>query len=340
MAASSLRPIGTSRWRLCIALCAVLLLASGCLTVNIGDGGRDAFEESVVFGQGGPKVLMLEVEGVISEHERPGFFGPGSESTVARIIEQLDRARAEGDIEALLLRIDTPGGSASASDDVYRAIEAFKAEAGIPVVAQLMGIATSGGYYVAMSADEVRAAPTTVTGSIGVLFMGLSLEGLMERWGVRDQTVTGGVHKDAGSFLRDMTPEEEAIMQSVVDDLHDRFKAVVQAGRPDLDMAAIDRLADGRVYSAPQAVEAGLVDAIASLEETAEHAAGLAGIEGSFRVVTYHRPTEYRNNLHTRADVPAPEASGAPDWAVLAEKLGLAGLDRAGFHYLWLPAAR
>jgi len=316
---------------------ACVLLATGCISVNIGGLGRGEFDETVVLGDSGPKILLLEIDGVITEHERTSFLGDLEESSVARVVEQLDMARHEGDVRAVLLRVDSPGGTASASDAIYRAIVDFKRDTNLPVVAQFMGLAASGGYYVAMAADEIHATPTTVTGSIGVIFMGVSFQGLMERFGVRDQTITGGEHKDAGSFMRDMTPEEEAHLQSVVDDLHDRFKTVVAAGRPKLDAEAVDRLADGRIFSAKQAEAEGLVDSISPLEETAARAARLAGIDGDYRVVSYHRESEYRNNLHTRAPMPVATESSGDEWSALLERSGIAG---PGFHYLWWPAAR
>lgn len=339
--------MGSRRVRALVLAGAGLVAAvfgTACIHVNIGGDGRGEFEQTIVFGRRGPKILLLEIEGVISEHERTSFLGAGRESTVARLVEQLQVAREEGDVRALVLRIDSPGGSAAASDDVYRALLAFKQETGLPVVAQFMGLATSGGYYVAMAADEIWAEPTSVTGSIGVLFVSVSFEGLMKRWGVRDQTVTGGAHKDAGSLLRDMTSEEEAHLQSVVDDLHDRFKSVVEAGRPKLDRARIDELADGSVYSAPQATASGLVDGIAPIEATVRRAAELAGLGDSFRVVSYHRPSEFRNNLHTRSVGQAPSAkadgAGEADWQALMDRAGIRARGEAGFHYLWWPAAR
>ena len=323
-----------------IASCLLVIVAPGCISVQLGGAERGELEETVIRGDSGPKILMLEIDGVITEHERLDLFGSTTESTVARVVEQLDRARRDDDVRAVLLRVDSPGGSASASDDVYRALDDFKRERGVPVATQMMGLATSGGYYVAMASDEIRALPTTVTGSIGVLFVGVSFAGLMEKLGVADQTVTGGEHKDAGSFLRDMTPEEEAHLQSVVDDLHDRFKAVVADGRPELDADAIAAAADGRIYSASQALELGLIDAISPIEQTTRDLAAKAGLGTSYRVVTYHRPDEYRNNLHTRDPKPGLQAerrSSGGDWGGL---LDAAGLTRPGFHYLWWPAAQ
>jgi protease-4 len=257
------------------------------------------------------------------------MLGPGRESTVARVREQLDRARRDKHVRAVVLRIDTPGGSVTASDIVYSEIERFKRDRSVPLVAQLMGTATSGGYYIAMAADEVVAHPTTVTGSIGVIFLGVNFSGLMEKLGIKNQTITAGVHKDAGSPLRAMTPDERAHFQSVIDDLHERFREVVAAGRPKLDAATIEILADGRIYSASQALENGLVDRVASLDETLDSVKESLG-EDEVRVVRYHRPREWRRNIYT--EPPSSPPVLRIDWTPL-----LGPFDEPGFHYLWWP---
>jgi protease-4 len=123
-------------------------------------------------------------------------------------------------VVALLLRVNSPGGTVSASETLYHELERWKERSGKPVVAYLQGLATSGGYYVAMSADEVVAHPTAITGSIGVVMLGINVSGLMERFGVEDQTFTSGDFKDAGSALRPMRPEERAYFDEVIGDLH------------------------------------------------------------------------------------------------------------------------
>jgi protease-4 len=310
------------------ALAAVAVLAAGCIDLGGLTGLRQPLEETVVYGSSGPKLLQLEIQGPITDYERPGFIGAGTEGTVARVREQLQRAAREG-VRGILLRVDSPGGGASASEVIYRQLLAFKQERGIPIVAHFMGTAASGGYYVAMAADEIRAYPTTVTGSIGVVAFGLNFVGLMEKLGIESQTFTSGDFKDAGSALRRMRPDEALHMQSIIDDMHTRFREVVVTGRPKLEAESVVRLADGRVYSAPQALEHGLIDAIGDIEDSVDRLEALAGIEGPSRVVSYHRPNEWRNNLFTRA--PA-----AP--AIQLDLSQLFGpLPRPGFHYLWIP---
>jgi protease-4 len=310
------------------ALCLPILLGA-CIQVQLWGVPRP-FQETVVYGESGPKILLLEIDGVIVEQApEPGILGPHEDNPVSRLREQLDRARDDDEVRAVLLRINSPGGTATASDLVYSEILRFKRERKVPVVAQLMGLATSGGYYVAMAADLVIAHPTTVTGSIGVRFVSVSLAGLLEKLGIEDQTLTAGPHKDAGSPLRRLTPEERAHLQSVLDDLHARFEQVVVAGRPNLPPGGLERVADGSIFSAPQALELGLVDAVADLEESVLRTKRAAGLSEA-RVVRYHRPREYANNLYTRGGPIAPSLRlEFPGSRILAIP--------PGFYFLWAP---
>lgn len=297
----------------------------GCITIDLPGGPPPPLVETVVHGDSGEKILQLSIDGILTGEPKAEFFGSG-ESPVARVREELERARKDDSIRGLLLRINSPGGTVSASDLLYQEILRFKQERAIPVVAQFMGIATSGGYYVAMAADHVIAQPTSVTGSIGVIFGSVNIAGLMEKIGVEDQTLVSGPFKDAGSMLRRMSEAERAQLQSVLEDMYARFVFVVQQGRPDLGPEKIASLADGRIFSAPQALEHGLIDQIGGIEdgvEAAQRAAGLA----EARVVTYHRPREYRNNLYS-ASLPSPHF----DFDLRA---ALPRLPSGAFLYLW-----
>jgi protease-4 len=261
---------------------------------------------------------------------------------VARVTEALDRAREDSEIRALLLRIDSPGGTVTATDQIHSEILRFKQEKEVSVGAQLQSTATSGGYYVAMAADVVQAHPTTLTGSIGVLYTNVSFAGLMEKLGIEDQTITAGEQKDAGSPLRRLRPEERAQLQSVVDDLHARFRMIVEQGRPELPADRVRELADGRVFSARQALENGLVDRIGTLREAVRVLEGRLGVSES-RVVRYHRPREIRRNLYSQAPgLSSWIAPGGDRATEIAGSIALRRLDgilsRPGFLYLWWPA--
>jgi protease-4 len=302
---------------------------AGCITIDIPWGKPGRLRETLVEGERGPKIALIEIEGVLREVAKPRRFGLGEdESPVARVRAQFDKAADDDAVKAVILRIHSPGGTATASDIIYGEIQRFKAKKPVPVVAQLMGIATSGAYYAAMAADSVYAHPTTVTGSIGVIFMGVNVAGLMDKLGVVDQTITTGPYKDVGSPLRRMTPEDRALVQGVLNDLYRRFVQVVAVGRPHLAAARVSELADGRIYSATQARANGLVDGIADLPSTIDEVRRRAGLAEA-RVVSYHRKREWRENLYTLP----------PGWGTLTVESAplLDLLHVPTFAYLWWP---
>src|SRR5205807_1030716 len=190
-----------------------------------------------------------------------------------------------------------PGGGVTASDDVYGEIVRFKKERKVPVVAAFGDVAASGGYYVACAADRIVAHPTTVTGSIGVIMTSLNLEGLLAKVGVRNQTFKAGEHKDILSPLRGATAEERRIVQSILDDLHARFVSVVRESRAGLDLRRLAELTDGRIFDAPQALQAGLIDQIGDLHAAIDAARAAAHVDEA-RVVAYRRPDETRENIY------------------------------------------
>lgn len=309
------------------ALVAASWLLSGCITVNTFGTGRDPLVETVVYGTTGPKVLLLDIDDVITDVDISGPLGIGRhESTVARVREQLDRAE-KARVAGVLLRINSPGGGVTASDVVFRELLRFKSENDVPVVAVMMGVAASGGYYVAMASDYIIAHPTTVTGSIGVIASGLNLSGLLNKHGVTDQTIIAGDFKDVGSPFRPMAPHERAYLQAIVDDMHDRFRQVVVQGRPALDAARVAELADGRVYTANQAAQNGLIDSTGYMPDAIDELKRRIQAP-ALRVVSYHRDREWRANLYSAAAMPPPKTG-------LTERLSL---DRGpAFLYLWWP---
>ncbi len=318
-----------------VSILASAVLLTGCLSINVGTGGTGPLREKVVFGEGDEKILLLDLDGTLVEGaERSSFGFGGRDSIVARTREQLEKAADDDDIRALLLRVRSPGGTVTASEILHGEIARYKRETGVPVIAQFMGVATSGAYYLAMTADHVQAYPTTITGSIGVIFAGLNLAGLLDKVGVENQTMVTGSFKDAGSPLRRMNDAERAQLESVIDDLFDRFLTVVDEGRPGLDRARVEELADGRIYSAAQALDAGLVDSIGDLPSAVDLARERAGLEEA-QVIVYGRENDRRNNLFSAVAPVQPEAGmlGRSPADALAE------LARPAFLYLWSPAA-
>jgi protease-4 len=282
-----------------------------------------------VDGSGKAKVLLVEISGMISSQEKDGFRS--TPSMIASVKEQLTRAAKDEQIKAVVLRINTPGGTVTASDIIYHELKTFKANRKVPIVASIMDLGTSGGYYIAAAADRVLAHPSSVTGSIGVIMLTVNAKGLLEKIGVDATAVTSGPRKDMGSPFRTMTTEERAIFQGLIDSFYQRFLTIVQEGRSNLQMDQIKRLADGRIYTGEQAKEAGLVDEIGYLEDAVAVAKKRAGLTEA-RVVTYQRPGEYSNNVYSKLAVPSGLA-GLADF-------DLATLVRGGtpqFMYLWMP---
>ncbi len=317
---------------------AVLLLlalsSSGCF-ISVGGpfGARDQpLRESTIEGAGRGKVLLVDVSEVITDAPSRKAFGLVEEpSTLDRIQSELDKADGDDRVKAIVLRINSPGGGATASDAIYTEIVRWKKDHNVPVIAALGDLAASGGYYVACSADYIVARPTTVTGSIGVILMNLNLEGLLGKVGVRNQTYKAGEHKDILSPFRGATPEERKIVQHILDSLHARFISVVREGRPKIDVARLPQLTDGRIFDAAQARDAGLVDQIGDLHAAIDLAKQAAGLETA-RVVRYYRPDDGEpENIYSKlAGMPAQ---------VNVLPIDLGALTGAGprFMYLWSP---
>ena len=284
-------------------------------------------------GKGKEKVLIVEISGIISEEEKRGIAGlSGEPDMVARIKEELKTAAKDKHVKAVILRINSPGGTVTASDMIYHEIEQFKKKTGNKVIACIMDLGASGGYYVAVSADKIVAHPTTVTGSIGVIMLNLSVEGLLQKIGVKDTSIKTGEHKDMGSPLKTMTDEERKIFQGVLDNMYERFLSVIAENRKELTQEKLRLLADGRIYTARQALENGLIDQIGYLDEAITLAKQEAGLTTA-RVVVYHRPGAYKNNIYSQLG-----NSGFGTINLLT--IDLKTFARSGtpsFMYLWAP---
>jgi protease-4 len=293
--------------------------------------GQQPLEETVVEGKGRAKILLLDVSQVITDVPSKRAFGlVVEESTVERVEAALEKAADDTRVKAIVLRINSPGGGATASDLVYSEIVRFKRKRNLPVVASLGDTAASGGYYVACAADRIVAHPTTITGSIGVILLNLNLEGLLGKIGVRNETYKAGEHKDLLSPFRGATAEEQRMVQTILDGLHARFVTVVRESRPGLDPARVPQLTDGRIFDATQALAGGLVDQIGTLRDAIAAAKAAAGVEEA-RVIMYHRPEEARETIYSAAQAPPVQVNLLPiDLGALAE-------NGPRFMYLWRP---
>ena len=276
------------------------------------------------------KIVLIDVTGSISNAPKLQLLGQG-EHPVSLLLEQLDKARRDRRVKGVILRINSPGGTVVASELMHDEIMHFK-KSGKPVISVMMDTATSGAYYIACACDKILAQPSTVTGSIGVIMQMFDLTGTMKLVGVEGDAITSGQYKDIGSPLRTMTPEEREMFQQIVNDMYERFVDVVVAGRPRLDEAAVRRLADGRVYSATQALEAGLIDRIASLREATEMLKERVGSK-RVRLVAYQRPLGYRPNYYAQA----PATPGGDINLLKFELPTLLEHTTPQFLYQWIP---
>lgn len=313
-----------------VRVAALALVLAGC-SLSIDFTPRiQPLREQTVEGSGAGKILLLDLSGIISENP-PLALGAQAPhvSLLARVREELKKAEDDDRVKALVVRINSPGGTATASDVLYRELARFKEHKKVPVVAAIMDVGASGGYYVALAADTIVAHPTTVTGSIGVVMLTLNAEGLLQKVGVSPVTIKSGAKKDMGSPFRGLTEDERVIFQGVIDDLYARFVSLIVKSRG-IPEAEVRAFADGRIYTAQQAKELGLVDQVGYLEDALALAKQRAKLDEA-RVIMYHRPREYRSNIYSGA--PAPERLEAS----LAQLSALLIGPGPRFLYLWWP---
>jgi protease-4 len=325
-----------------MVLCGIFVVllsiaAAGCVFVStkgLLSRGPQPFEEKVLFGTGRDKILLMDIKGLISERKSSKPFRIQVEpSMVASVKEQLNMAAGDGRIKGILLMINSPGGTVTASDIIYNEILHFKAERGIRVVALLNGTATSGAYYVAQAADRIFAYPTTVTGSIGVVLLNLNLNGLMEKIGVSNTSVKSGLYKDLGSPFRKPEEGEAEILQAVVDELHGRFVKVVEENRSGLKLSDRPELVDGRIFTARQALSEGLIDQVGYVADAVAWVRGAAAA-GDARVIRYQRRGDYRPTMYSYGQ---DQAFQAEFNLIKVDLEGLLSGVGPAFMYLWMP---
>ncbi len=216
----------------------------------------------------GARVGLVRVEGGIYDSRQ--------------VIRDLESMVEDPGIQAIVLRVDSPGGGAAASQEIFEYIRRVQ-EQGVPLVVSMGSVAASGAYYIACTADTIFANPGTLTGSIGVVMSFTNLEELFGKIGLDFEVIKSGRFKDTGSWSRQMTDAERALLQETIDDIHAQFVEAVAEGRG-MEYDAVAALADGRIFSGRQALEAGLVDRLGTLEDAVEVAARMGGIEGEPRV--------------------------------------------------------
>jgi protease-4 len=281
----------------------IAVALSGCTFLKVSlTPELQPLEERVLAGEGRDKVLVLDLSGMItSERSSSSLSGTSEIGMVPLLREELDRARRDQSVKAVVLRINSPGGGVTASDLLYHELRKFRRETGVAVIAHFMDAGASGAYYAALAADRITAQPTSVTGSIGVIMWRIDATGLMQKVGIQALEVASGERKGMGSPFRTVTPEEMKIFKNVVDSVYERFVALIVEERK-LPRERVLQLADGRIFTSAEAKKEGLIDEIGYLEDAIEAAKKQARLTQA-RVVTYSRPGEYKDNIYSRFSI-------------------------------------
>ncbi len=228
----------------------------------------------------GNAVALIKFDGAITDESVAPTRGRKE-----NLMALLKKAERDSGVKAVVLRINSPGGSAAASQELYDEIGRLR-KSGKPVVAYLTDVAASGGYYVAVGADRIVSQPATITGSIGVIITSMDTQGLEDKLGVRQRVIKSGPYKDILSSSRDLTPEEQDILNTVVQQTLDQFVAVVATGR-NLPEDQVRQIADGRIVTGTEALRLKLVDEVGSQKRAVDLAAELAKLPPEPRVVVY-----------------------------------------------------
>lgn len=323
-----------------------LLCVAGCgapsflvtPVANSNQLNEEQVEEGKGFSPG--KVLVIPVEGMLA-NVRTGGLLQATENPLSLFTQELDRAEKDPSIKAVVLRVNSPGGTVTASDAMYQLLKRFKKKTGRPIVAAAQEVDASGAYYVSCAADKIVAQPTSVVGSIGVIFETMQFEGALQKLGIEAGAIKSGNLKDMGSPFRSMREDERAVMQGMVEEYFTRFIGIVHSNRPVKEQPVADikeyndksygGLYSGRVFSGVRARELGLVDQTGLLEDAIALAKKMANAPDA-SVVMYERPYGYGGSIYARTTAPAPRAD-----VMRLELPGASELLPTGFYYLWAP---
>lgn len=242
--------------------------------------------------QVGDKIALLTIEGPITSSYD--------------ITQDLREYADNPSVKAIVLRVDSPGGAVAPSQEIYEEVK--KATLKKKVVVSMGSLAASGGYYISAPATRILANPGSITGSIGVIMELPNFKGLMEKIGVKTEVIKAGAHKDLASVFRELGPEERAILQGVMDNVHEQFIKAVAEGRK-LPVEKVREIADGRIFSGEQAITAGLVDQIGDLNDAIDIAKRLAGIKGEPSIIKKKKKGGVLDLLKGKISINLPEAT-------------------------------
>ncbi|MBM7623958.1 signal peptide peptidase SppA [Sporohalobacter salinus] len=282
----------TSSILLSFLLILVILGGLGILLVGfLGSGDQVASKN----------IGVINIHGPISAGGGKEVFG-SSRTNAREVIKYINQAKDNKKIKALLLRVNSPGGSSAASDEIYRELKKFK-KTGKPIVVSMADVAASGGYYISAIADQIYANPSTITGSIGVIMQFKNLQELYNKIGVDSITFKSGAYKDIGNPNRKLKPEEKEILQNMVDAVYQEFLTAVAEGR-NMPKSEVKELADGRIYNGRKAKKLGLVDKMGTFYDAVATASKLAGMKKRDpNLIYYNQPSPLERFLSSTTNL-------------------------------------
>ncbi len=309
---------------------------SGCVTANLSAGTPQGpmVATTVISGdatKSGKKIALIDVDGLLVNQTITGPIFVG-ENPVAAFQEKLEATRADADVCAVVVRINSPGGGVTACDVMRHLLERYRQATGRPVIVCLVDVGAGGAYYLATAADAIVAHPTSLTGGIGVIWNSYNMRDLMAQFNVLPQTVKAGANIDMGSVNQAIPVETRKLLQQMADEYHHRFKMVVAAARPKVN-AKDETNFDGRVYTASQALERGLIDATGYLEDAVAMAKQKSQCgSGPVSVVMYGRKAAPAYSTYADRTNAVPTQSVVP--------MRMPGMERSRlptFLYMWQP---
>ena len=309
----------------------ILMMITACSgpRIKLFSDTIDPLKEFTLEGSGTDKILLISVNGLISDRPKKGLIHT-SASLVEQIVSQINKAEKDKQIKAVLFKINSPGGTITASDLLYHEISLFKERTGTKITVSMMDVATSGAYYISLPADLIMAHPTTVTGSVGVIYLQPKVGGLMDKIGLGVDVKKYGKNKDMGSPFRDSSEEEQKLMQKAVNDFGEHFIRLVQKHRKP-ERQALSEISTARVFLAEEALKLGLVDKIGYLSDAVKESKMLAGISKDARVVVYRCNEFPEDNYYNTAGIASEDLNISVINIELPESLSL----KTGFYYLW-----
>lgn len=343
--------------RACVVLGAVCsaLLMGGCLPNSVTVGlraGREKLEQVAVMADGGgaigAKVALIDVRGLIADVPTPTIFGDGP-NPVDEVVTRLEAAEKDAGVKAVILRINSPGGTVTGSDILYREVTAFRERTKKPVVVSMGEIAASGGYYLSLAGDTIVAQPTTLTGSIGVIIPSFNFSEGLHRIGIQSRAIKSGANKDLANPFEPIRESQYAVLQGVVDEFYGEFKGLVVSRRPGLRPENLADATDGRIVTGLRAKEIGLVDALGGVREAFAIAKERAGIPSATLVKFVYGGEEW-GPRSPYASMGSPEhrpvmmggGAGGSELNLVQVRMDGAGIGKlagesAGVFYLWGP---